>query len=69
MTMSESSTGKTDSAQIVADVVEAELRTRFAAASDLADAYLDGRSLDTAGEYDHLRVLLDATGIAHGIHW
>ena len=65
MTMSESSTSKSSSAQIVADVVEAELRSRVPAASDLADAALDRAPIgdDSVGEYDHLQVLLDATGI------
>lgn len=68
MTMREPWAAKSHSAQIVADAVENELRARFSGAAEIADAFLDGTSLDdsSVGEYDHLRVLLDSTGITLG---
>lgn len=65
MTMGQSWASKSTSAQVVADVVENELRMLFAGAAAIADAFLDGVSFDdeSVGEYDHLRVLVDSTGV------
>lgn len=65
LTMCQPWKDKTTSAQVVADAVENELRARFAGAAQIADAFLDGVSLDdeSVGEYDHLRVLVDSTGV------
>lgn len=57
---------KACTAQAVVDVIERELRERFPGAAVESDAFIDTIDLSdpTVGDYGHLQVLIDHTGVS-----